>query len=137
MRVFFVGDVFGKPGRAVLRKLLPDIKSQESPDFIVANVENAAGGRGLTPALSEEFFQMGIHVLTLGNHTWDQKEVDKVLPDPRILRPANYPKILPGHGWGIFSTILPRPSPPCLPHVHWSPPVVQTSKKTASAVVGR
>lgn len=102
MKVFFVGDVFGKPGRAALRKLLPGIKSQESPDFIVANVENAAGGRGLTPALSEEFFGMGIDVLTLGNHTWDQKEVDQILGDPRVLRPANYPKILPGHGWGVY-----------------------------------
>jgi metallophosphoesterase (TIGR00282 family) len=102
MKVLFVGDVFGRPGRAALRKFLPEIRSKQSPDFIIANVENAAGGRGLTPAVAEEIFKMGVDVLTLGNHTWDQKEVDAILPDPRILRPANYPKILPGHGWGVY-----------------------------------
>lgn len=103
MRVLFIGDVFGRPGRAILKKLLPQIEPKEAPDFIIANVENAAGGRGLTPALADEFFEMGIDVLTLGNHTWDQKEIDSILTDPRILRPANYPKILPGHGWELFS----------------------------------
>jgi len=106
-RILFIGDVFGQPGRRILKQTLPDLVEEFSPDLVLANAENAAGGFGITPALVEELLAMGIAVLTSGNHIWDKKEILPYLADHadgRLLRPANYPGPSPGHGLYVGST---------------------------------
>ena len=88
MRVLMLGDIFGKPGRKVTAEFLPQLQAEYEPDLIIANGENAAGGFGLTKKVAEELFSLGIHVLTSGNHIWDQKEmVTYIATEPRVLRP--------------------------------------------------
>ncbi len=101
MRILFIGDIFGSQGRDILRRSLPALRSQY--DLVVANGENAAGGFGLTGELAEEFFELGVQVITTGNHVWDRKEIiayyrDFPEPAARVLRPANFPPGLPGAG---------------------------------------
>jgi metallophosphoesterase (TIGR00282 family) len=92
IRVLFIGDIIGRPGRRALASLLPQLKQQTAFDLVVANAENAAGGFGLTPRVADELFGLGIDVLTSGNHIWDQKEIEPYLRQNRcLLRPANYP----------------------------------------------
>src|SRR5690554_5999835 len=92
-----LGDIFGRPGRRVVRQYLPDLIEEFQPILVVANGENAAGGFGLTRKIATQLFEMGIHVLTSGNHIWDQKEMYSYInEEPRILRPANYPPKVPG-----------------------------------------
>lgn len=99
MNILFIGDVVGKPGIQALKEHLPALKERHSPELVIANAENAAGGFGLTPQVSEEMFQMGIDVLTSGNHIFDKKEIIEHLgKNQRILRPANYPGSTPGSG---------------------------------------
>jgi len=107
VRILFIGDIFGRPGRTIVREQLPAMLSEHSVELCIANAENAAGGFGLTPAISEELFDLGIDVLTTGNHVWDKRELadylDAGLSEPysparRILRPANYPEGTPGSG---------------------------------------
>jgi hypothetical protein len=99
VRVLFIGDIVGRPGRAVLRRLLPELRERYVPDAFVANAENAAGGFGLTRKVVDELFGLGVGVLTTGNHVWDKKEVMQVLSsEDRILRPANYAPGVPGKG---------------------------------------
>jgi metallophosphoesterase (TIGR00282 family) len=109
MRILFIGDIFGRPGRTIVRERLPELVKQHSVDLIIANGENAAAGFGITAALAEELFEMGIEVLTSGNHIWDKREIleffesangNPYSPARRLLRPANYPSTLPG--WGLF-----------------------------------
>ncbi|MFH2070384.1 MAG: TIGR00282 family metallophosphoesterase [Elusimicrobiota bacterium] len=102
MKLLFVGDIVGEPGRTMLKDLLPGIIADNNINFTVANGENAAGGRGLTRNTADEIFSYGVNVLTMGNHTFDRKEVDLLTPDKRILRPANYPPGVPGKGWGVY-----------------------------------
>ena len=98
MKILFVGDVFGRCGRQVLRLHLQDVKQQHQIDFTVANVENAAGGFGLTPALGKEILSYGVDVMTSGNHIFDKKEVFEYFSEePRLLRPGNYPAGTPGN----------------------------------------
>jgi hypothetical protein len=99
MRILFIGDVVGEPGRRVIKKLVPRLRQERELDFVIANGENVAGGSGITPALAEELFSSGVDVLTSGDHIWKRKEIlDKLNTDKRILRPANYPKDTPGFG---------------------------------------
>jgi metallophosphoesterase (TIGR00282 family) len=99
MRVLFVGDVFGRPGRLAINGHLPRLKRSLSPDVIIANCENIAGGAGLTIDICRDIFHLGVDVITTGNHVWDRREIIKFIPDePRLLRPANYPEGTPGHG---------------------------------------
>jgi metallophosphoesterase (TIGR00282 family) len=109
-RVLFIGDIFGQPGRRIVKELLPALIAEYAPDLVLANGENAAGGFGITPPLVEELLGFGIAVLTSGNHIWDKKEL---LPyfnehaDGRLLRPANYPggpAGAPGHGMYLGKT---------------------------------
>src|SRR5258708_36818313 len=87
MRVLFVGDIVGSPGRQIVRDRLADIVTQQQVDLVIANGENSASGFGITPRLAEELLRMGIDVLTGGNHSWDRKEVLEFLPhEPRLLR---------------------------------------------------
>ncbi|HHY38159.1 MAG TPA: TIGR00282 family metallophosphoesterase [Clostridia bacterium] len=105
MKIALIGDIVGRPGRQMVRRLLGDLCSREDPELIIANGENAAGGMGLTPQVAKELFDMGVDVLTSGNHIWDKKEILDYLPqEPRILRPLNYPKSVPGFGSGVFKT---------------------------------
>ncbi|ACD82345.1 TIGR00282 family metallophosphoesterase [Candidatus Methylacidiphilum infernorum] len=99
MKVVFFGDVVGETGRETLREAIPKIRSLYQPDFIVVNGENAAGGNGITPKITYEFLRLGIDVITLGDHAWDQKEIVSFIQDePRLLRPINYPPGTPGEG---------------------------------------
>ncbi len=101
LRFLVVGDIFGQPGRHAAAQLIPVIRKERDIDCVIANGENAAGGRGLTRATADELFRAGIDVLTLGNHTWSQREMITVLADTRmpIVRPLNYPPGVPGRGF--------------------------------------
>lgn len=97
MRVLMLGDIYGRPGRKIVGEKLPEIKAEYRPDLIIANGENCASGFGLTRKLADELFDMGIDVITSGNHIWDQREMyTYIQEEPRILRPANYPPGVPG-----------------------------------------
>ena len=99
MRILFIGDIVGAPGRKILKDRLADIVSQLKIDLAIANCENAASGFGITPRLAEELFAAGAEVLTGGNHIWDRKEIFDFFPhEPRLLRPANFPPGSPGSG---------------------------------------
>ncbi|MDP3791270.1 MAG: TIGR00282 family metallophosphoesterase [Candidatus Omnitrophota bacterium] len=99
MRVLFIGDIVGEPGRHAIKELVPKIVKREKIDFIVANGENVAGGSGITPMLVDELLGYGIDVITSGDHIWKRKEIsDRLSQDARILRPANYPRESPGSG---------------------------------------
>lgn len=99
MRVLMVGDVYGRPGRRLLQDHLGRIRAERGVDFVVANVENAADGFGVTPDLAEQLRGAGIDCLTSGNHIWDKPEINDLLRrEPRLLRPHNYPDETPGTG---------------------------------------
>ena len=99
MRVLFIGDIVGSPGRQIVQDRLADIVAQRHIDLVIANGENAASGFGITPRLTDELLNMGIDVLTGGNHSWDRKEILEYIPhQPRLLRPANFPEGNPGSG---------------------------------------
>jgi hypothetical protein len=98
MNLLFIGDIFGAAGRNIVADHLQDIIATNKIDLAIANAENAAGGFGLTPAIAEELFGLGLDVITSGNHIWDKREVyDYIERQPRLLRPANYPDA-PGKG---------------------------------------
>ena len=99
MRILFIGDIVGSPGRRIVLERLEDIVSKEEADLVIANGENAASGFGITPRLTEELLSAGIEVLSGGNHIWDRKEILDFIPrEPRLLRPANFPAASPGSG---------------------------------------
>ncbi len=95
----FIGDIVGKPGREIAEARLKDIRKEEKLDCIIANGENAAGGSGLTPQITDELLQSGIDVLTSGDHIWKKRDIYEYLQSSRrLIRPANYPKGAPGKG---------------------------------------
>ncbi len=99
MNVLMIGDIFGKPGRRAIRELLPDLRKEKQIDLVIANGENAAGGKGLTPETAEELFQDGVDIITLGNHYLDQDSIITDLENnSNIIRPYNYIKA-PGKGF--------------------------------------
>lgn len=103
MNLLFVGDIYASPGRRILSEHLRDIMASNSIDLAIGNAENAAGGFGLTPAIAEELFGLGLDVLTSGNHVWDKKEIyDYLNRQPRLLRPANYGNSTPGRGFVVL-----------------------------------
>jgi metallophosphoesterase (TIGR00282 family) len=105
MRILFVGDVVGKPGRRIVRERLQEIVDHKDIHLAVVNCENAAAGYGITAKLADELFDTGADILTSGNHVWDKKEILNYLPThPRLLRPANYPDPLPGSGLFVGNT---------------------------------
>ena len=104
MRILFISDIFGKPGREGLLKRLPGLKEELSPDFIIANGENVASGAGITSKIAEKLLAGGVDVITTGNHVWRQKEIIPFLTQSdRIIRPANYLPENPGRGWTVVS----------------------------------
>ena len=103
MRVLFLGDVVGRAGRTAVREHLPVLRRRLSPDFIVVNGENAAGGFGITAKIAAEIYTAGADCITTGNHVWDQRELlGTIDDDPRMLRPANYPAGTPGRGAALL-----------------------------------
>jgi len=105
MRIFFIGDVVGRPGRDALKNHLANILEEREIDLCIANAENSASGNGITPRLVEELLGLQIDILTSGNHIWDKKEVLGYFEhQPRLLRPANYPPTAPGRGLFVGKT---------------------------------
>jgi metallophosphoesterase (TIGR00282 family) len=103
VRLLFIGDVVGSPGRRVVEELLPDLAKSEQPDFVVVNGENASGGVGITPKVAQALFDAGADAITLGNHAFRHRDVYAMLDsEPRIVRPANYPKAAPGRGHTVI-----------------------------------
>ena len=105
MKILFIGDIVGSPGRKAVNKLLPGLKEEYSLDFVIANAENASGGSGIVPKVAEELFNSGVDVITSGDHIWKKSEIYELLGrEKRILRPVNFPASSPGKGSGIFKT---------------------------------
>src|SRR5437879_12269151 len=105
MKILFIGDVIGEPGRKTAARKVPRLVRERGVAWVIANGENAAGGFGGTPDVARELFAAGVHVLTSGNHIWDKKEIiDYIKDEPRLLRPANYPKGVPGLGRVVVTT---------------------------------
>ena len=99
MRILFIGDIFGSPGRRIVADHLADIVKAQGIDLAIANAENSAGGFGITPSIAEDLFKLGLDALTTGNHIWDKREIyDYLDRTPRLLRPANYAPENPGRG---------------------------------------
>lgn len=99
MRVLFIGDIMGRPGREIVRKLLPGLKERHGVDLTIANGENLAGGLGATPDVVREIVDAGVDVVTMGNHVWKRKEMVRAIDDlDYVVRPANYPEGTPGRG---------------------------------------
>ena len=113
MRILFIGDIFGRPGRNIVKDRLPGLVKDRAIDLVIANGENSAGGFGITGALAEDLFELGIDVITTGNHIWDKKEIFEYMTVPadshlrgrRVLRPANYAVGTPG--FGLYQGELP------------------------------
>jgi len=105
MRLLFVGDIVGKPGRDIVRRAVPLLTREHGIDLVVANAENAAGGFGITRETGEAILGSGVHVMTSGNHIWDKKEaLEYIALEPRLLRPLNYPPGAPGAGVSVVAT---------------------------------
>src|SRR6476469_2395020 len=102
MRVLFIGDVVGGPGRRGLQAAMPELRERHSPDLVIVNGENSAGGIGITPRTARDIFEAGADVITLGNHTYRHHEVYGFLDsEERVVRPANYPQGNPGRGFTV------------------------------------
>jgi hypothetical protein len=103
MKILFIGDIVGKPGRDAACGLVPLLRKEYGLDFVIANAENIAGGSGITGSTAKELFESKIDVLTSGDHIWKKKEIIEIInSDKRILRPLNFPPGAPGSGWEIF-----------------------------------
>ncbi|HUC84090.1 MAG TPA: TIGR00282 family metallophosphoesterase [Candidatus Acidoferrales bacterium] len=103
MKILFIGDIVGSPGRRAVNELLPTLRQKHNLDVVIANGENSAGGNGITPDIAADLYAYGIDAITTGDHLWDQKEVLELLQnEPRFVRPVNYPPGTPGRG----STVL-------------------------------
>ena len=105
MRILFVGDIFGKPGREIARRAIPALIERESLDYVIANVENSAAGFGVTGDIAETILSYGVDAMTTGNHVWDKKEILDYIPrQPKLIRPANFPAGAPGRGSYVGQT---------------------------------
>lgn len=105
IKILFIGDIVGSPGRAAVKTLLPVIRKREDIDVVIANAENSAGGSGITARTARDLFQSGCDVLTSGDHVWRRPEIIELLHrEANVLRPANFPKMTPGKGSVIFKT---------------------------------
>lgn len=105
MKILFIGDIVGRPGREAVAHLLPKLKTQTKAELAIANGENAAGGSGMTPQIVYELFDYGVDVITSGDHIWKKREILEVVDtDARLLRPANYPDNTPGIGFTVVKT---------------------------------
>ena len=99
MKILFIGDVVGSPGRAMIEEYLPKLKNKYKPNVTIINGENAASGKGITEAIYKQFLGWGAQVVTMGNHTWDKKEIFHFIDEAKyMIRPANFPEGNPGKG---------------------------------------
>ncbi len=106
MKILFIGDIFGKPGRKIIRENLPDLISEFKVDVCIANGENVAGGKGITKRTANQLFKAGVNVFTSGNHLWDKREsIDFIAEEKRIIKPLNYPKKAIGAEYYVVDTI--------------------------------
>lgn len=104
MRFLFIGDIVGRPGRSIVKNMLPQLRLENNIDMVIANAENAAGGCGLTEQVANELFNNGVDFITLGNHVWDKKDIFEFIDrEERIIRPANYPPGTPGKGYKVLA----------------------------------
>ena len=104
MRILFLGDVVGRPGREIIKEKLSSFRKENGIDFVIVNGENAAGGSGLTPKVTDEILRGGVDVITSGDHIWKKREIYEYLDETtRLVRPANYPKDVPGKGSTVVS----------------------------------
>ena len=104
MKVLFIGDIVGSPGRKAVKQYIGEVQREYGFEYCIANGENAAGGSGITCVIAKELYSCGIHCITMGNHTWSKREITNFIDDdPRIIRPANYPSELPGKGSVIIN----------------------------------
>ena len=105
MRILFIGDIFGRPGRDIAHRAIPALVKKYGVELVIANVENSAAGFGVTGDIAETILKSGVDVMTSGNHVWDKKEVLDYIPrQPKLLRPANFPAGAPGRGTWIGNT---------------------------------
>ena len=105
MRLLFLGDVVGRPGRRALAALVPRLAAQEDIEVVIANCENASGGKGVDPRSADELHEAGVDVLTSGNHVWQNREIVPYMRESgRLLRPLNFPPGVPGVGWTVQRT---------------------------------
>ncbi len=105
LRLLFLGDIVGEPGRRAVIDSVPRFKEERGVDFIVVNGENSAGGRGISPSITRDLLRAGVAVITSGDHIWDQKDIIPYMPsEPRLLRPMNYPPGTPGYGSIVLET---------------------------------
>ena len=105
MRILFIGDIFGKPGREITQRAVPALVKRHALDLVIANVENSAACFGVTGDIAETILGFGVDVMTTGNHVWDKKEILEYIPrQPKLLRPANFPAGVPGRGTWIGKT---------------------------------
>ena len=106
MKILLIGDIVGRPGRAIVERQVMRLRDELQIDAVIANCENAAGGSGITPAIADDLFRAGVDVLTSGNHVWRKREAFELLKlDHRVIRPANYPNGAPGSGSTIVETL--------------------------------
>jgi len=101
MRILLIGDIIGITGVKKVKEILPEFKEKENIDFVIANGENSADGMGITLKIFEDLKKVGVDVITMGNHTWGKKEIFNFIEENEIIRPANYPKEVPGKGYTI------------------------------------
>jgi metallophosphoesterase (TIGR00282 family) len=105
LRILFLGDIVGEPGRKAVTESVKRYKQERGVDFVIVNGENSAGGRGITPKITIDLLRAGVAVITTGDHVWDQKEIVPFIgTEPRLLRPLNYPPDTPGHGSVVLET---------------------------------
>jgi 2',3'-cyclic-nucleotide 2'-phosphodiesterase len=103
MKILFIGDVVGSPGRNMVNEYLPKLKKKYNPTFTIVNGENAASGKGITEKIYRGFLQAGAQAVTLGNHTWDKRDIFEFIDEaPHLVRPANFPKDTPGKGYTLL-----------------------------------
>jgi len=105
MKILFVGDIFGRPGRQAVKRLVPELRREFDAEFVIANCENSAGGKGVTEKIGKQLFACGCDALTSGNHIYAQRQsYGYIEEESRLLRPANYPPGAPGRGYGVYES---------------------------------
>jgi len=104
LRILMIGDIVGEGGIKKVREVIPEYIRNNNIDFVIANGENASDGVGINSKIFNNLMEAGINAITMGNHTWGKKDIFNILDDERLIRPANYPKNVPGHGYAIYET---------------------------------
>jgi len=103
LKIFIIGDIVGESGVDKVKTVLPEFKKENNIDFVIANGENSSEGMGINSKIFKELMVAGINVVTMGNHTWGKKDIFNILENPNIIRPANYPRNVPGSRiWNIY-----------------------------------